>query len=74
MSDWPPDPTKEDFTDETRWMTIKQAMEVAPFYKERAIRALLADYDISLKLGKTRYISRPRYFLAICRYLPKSTG
>jgi len=60
---WPPDPATIDLNSRD-WLTPSQAAGAARV-SERTIWQLIADHDISLKLGGRRFVSRRRLFEAL---------
>lgn len=60
---WPPDPATIDLNSRD-WLTPSQAAGAARV-SERTIWQLVADHDISIKLGGRRFVSRKRLFQAL---------
>lgn len=57
---WPPDPATIDLNS-SDWLTPSQAAGAARV-SERTIWQLIADHDVSIKLGGRRFVSRRRLF------------
>lgn len=60
---WPPDPATLDLNS-SDWLTPSQAAGAARV-SERTIWQIIAERDVSIKIGGRRFVSRKRLFQAL---------